>query len=336
GERLFVCTSNGVDEGHENLPAPEAPSFIALDRNTGAVLWTDNSPGEFILHGQWASPTYAILDGQPQVLFPGGDGWLYSFDPAGDGEGGSRLLWKFDGNPKRGRFNVSGRSTRNHMIAMASVYDGLVYIAMGEDPEHGEGAGDLWCIDPGGRGDVSEELVFNAADPETPIGRKRLLACVEEDGDFTRPNPASAVVWHRSGHDADGDQKINFEEQFHRSLGIPVIKDDILYTADFSGLFHCLDARTGRPHWTYDMLACCWGSPVLVDDKVYIGDEDGDVAVFRHSDVRHVAMPDGRPLVEIPLGTSINGSPIVANGVLYFATRTHLLAIAEVDSEDGQ
>jgi outer membrane protein assembly factor BamB len=74
---------------------------------------------------------------------------------------------------------------------------------------------------------------------------------------------------------------------------------------------------------------------VLVDDKVYIGDEDGDVAIFRHSDVRQVAMPDGRPLAEIDLGSAVYGSPIVANGVLYFATR-HLLAIAEADSEDGQ
>ena len=29
GEVLFVCTSNGLDESHRNLPAPDAPSFIA-------------------------------------------------------------------------------------------------------------------------------------------------------------------------------------------------------------------------------------------------------------------------------------------------------------------
>ena len=46
GDILFVNTRNGVDEAHINLPAPDAPSFIAMDKNTGKVLWTDNSPGE--------------------------------------------------------------------------------------------------------------------------------------------------------------------------------------------------------------------------------------------------------------------------------------------------
>ncbi len=56
GDMLFVSTSNGVDEAHINIPAPNAPSFIAMDKNTGKVLWTDNSPGTNILHGQWSSP----------------------------------------------------------------------------------------------------------------------------------------------------------------------------------------------------------------------------------------------------------------------------------------
>ena len=79
--RLFVVTSNGVDQSHVKIPAPDAPSFVALDKRTGSVLWTDHSPGRNIMHSQWGSPLYAVLGGVPQVIFPGGDGWLYSFDP---------------------------------------------------------------------------------------------------------------------------------------------------------------------------------------------------------------------------------------------------------------
>ena len=82
-DMLFVCTSNGVDNSHLNLPAVDAPSFIALDKATGRVLWTDNSPGANIMHGQWCSPTVAVLGGVPQVIFGGGDGWIYSFAPTG-------------------------------------------------------------------------------------------------------------------------------------------------------------------------------------------------------------------------------------------------------------
>jgi len=42
--RVYVKTSNGVDESHMNLPAPNAPSFVVLDRKTGETIWTDNSP----------------------------------------------------------------------------------------------------------------------------------------------------------------------------------------------------------------------------------------------------------------------------------------------------
>ena len=37
GDTLFVITSNGVDEDHINIPAPAAPSFLALDKKTGKM-----------------------------------------------------------------------------------------------------------------------------------------------------------------------------------------------------------------------------------------------------------------------------------------------------------
>ena len=148
GDVMFVNTSNGVDEGHVTLPQPKAPSFIAMNRDTGKILWSDGSPGANVLHGQWSSPTYGVFKGQAQVIFGAGDGWLYSFDPAGDGQGNSKLLWKFDCNPKESKYLLGGRATRNHLIATPVVYDGAIYIAVGEDPEHGEGVGHLWCIDP--------------------------------------------------------------------------------------------------------------------------------------------------------------------------------------------
>jgi outer membrane protein assembly factor BamB len=285
GDLLFVCTSNGVDFEHNYIPAVDAPSFFVMDKNTKRVLWTDKSPGANILHGQWSSPAYGVLGGVPQVLFAGGDGWLYSFAPEGDGKGGAKLLWKFDCNPKASFYTVSGRATRNHLIGTPVIYDGLVYVAVGEDPEHGAGVGHLWCIDPSKKldgSDVSPELAFNSADPNTPIPHKRLQAVVEAEGDFARANPNSAAVWHYAEYDQNGDGKIDFEETMHRTVGSVAIKDGILYIADFSGLFHCLDAKTGQVHWTYDMLSAAWGSPLIVDGKVYIGDEDGD---RRHRDL---------------------------------------------------
>src|SRR5262245_19968158 len=216
---------------------------------------------------------------------------------------------------------------------MLVIYDGLLYFGVVEDPEHGEGVGHLWCIDPtkflDGR-DVSPELAFNSKDPSKPIAPKRLQSVVEEEGDFTRPNPDSAVIWHYADQDTNGDGEIAFEETMHRSVGTVAIKDNILYIADFSGLFHCLDAKTGKVHCVYDMLAAAWGSPLIVDDKVYIGDEDGDVAIFRHSADPNVAMEDDAPYYgEIHMIKSLYSKPSVTDNVLYIANRTHLFAIEE-------
>jgi outer membrane protein assembly factor BamB len=338
GDLLFVCTSNGVDFEHNYIPAPQAPSFFVINKHTKDVLWSDASPGLNILHGQWSSPAYGELGGEPQVIFGGGDGWVYSFAPEGDGNGNAKLLWKFDANPKTSFYSLN-RATRNHIIGTPVIYEGLVYVAVGEDPEHGEGVGHLWCIDPTKRGDVSPELAFNSAAPDTPIAHKRLQAVVPEEGDFARANPNSAAVWHYSEVDLNGDGKIDFEETMHRTVGSAAIQDGILYIADFSGLFHCVDAKTGRRHWTYDMLSAAWGSPLVVDGKVYIGDEDGDVAIFRHSADPKVAMKkEGGDMVphygEINMGNSVYSTPIVADNVLYIANRTHLFAIAADGEKD--
>lgn len=321
GDVLFVGTGNGVDEAHINLPAPYAPSFIAVDKNTGKVLWTDNTPGPNVLHGQWSSPTYAVIGGQPQIIFGAGDGWVYGFDPNGDGHGKSNLLWKFDCNPKKAKYVLGGRSDRNHIIGTPVIYKGLVYVGVGEDPEHGEGVGHLWCIDPKKRGDVSPELVFNSTDPTKPIPHKRNQAAVEADGDFTRPNPNSAAVWHYEGHDQNGDGKLAFEESMHRTCGTVAIKDDILVIPDFSGLVHCLDAKTGECHWTHDLLSACWSSALIADDKIYIGNEDGKVTVFKLGPKKEI-------VGEIDMGSAVYSTPIVANGVLFISTKNQLFAIA--------
>ncbi|XZE54309.1 PQQ-binding-like beta-propeller repeat protein [Planctomycetaceae bacterium SH139] len=329
GDLLFVNTSNGLDETHINLPAPDAPSFICMDKNTGEVLWTNAAPGTNILHGQWSSPAVAELGGVPQALFAGGDGWLYSFRADRGTDGKPELLWKFDCNPKESKWILGGAGTRNNLIATPTIYDDLVYIAVGQDPEHGEGIGHLWCIDPTKRGDVSPQLAVKLVSGDRqPIEHKRIQAVEPEQGDAAIDNPNSAVVWHYSILDQNGDGEIDFEEEMHRSCGTCTIQDGLLYLADFSGLVHCLDAKgspDGKPivHFTYDMLAQSWGSALIADGKVYVGDEDGDVSVFE------LGAENNEPLEEINMGSSVYSTPVAANGTLYISTKDKLFAIAQ-------
>lgn len=151
GDLIFITTGNGVDEGHINVPAPQAPSFLAIHKKTGEVVWENADPGEDILHGTWSNASYGVVKGRPQVIMPGGDGWVYSFEPK-TGE----LLWKFNTNPEGSEWKLGGAGTKNNLIGMGVIHDDKVYIAVGQDPEHGEGPGNLWAIDATKSGDITK------------------------------------------------------------------------------------------------------------------------------------------------------------------------------------
>ena len=263
GDLVYVSTSNGHDESHVKVPAPAAPSLIAVNKKTGKLAWADRSPGDRILHGQWASPTVGRAGGVDQVILGQGDGWIRGFDAATGAK-----LWEFDTNPK----DAVWPKTRNEIVATAVLHDGIVYIANGQDPEQGEGVGHLYAIDATKRGDI------------TQTGR----------------------VWH---YDA-----------IRRSISTAAVKDGVVYYPDFSGFLHALDAKTGKALWVHDTFAAVWGSPLVAEGRIYLGDEDGDVAILQ-------AGREKKVLGEMSMGSSVYGAPVAAGGVLYVMTRDKLYAL---------
>ena len=265
GDLIFVSTSNGHDESHVNLPSPRTPSIIALNKNTGELVWQDNSVGERILHGQWSSAAVGEIGGVVQVVMGQGDGWVRGYK-ALTGE----KLWEFDSNPK----DAEWPHTRNNVISTPVINKDRVYIANGQDPEHGEGVGHFYCIDATQRGDITE----------------------------------SGRLWHY--------------DKIRRSISTAAIHDGLVYLPDFSGFFHCLDAETGEVKWVHDTFAAVWSSPLVVDGKIYLGDEDGDVVVMKPGDKEEV-------LAEMSMKSSVYSSAVPANGVLFIASRNQLFALAE-------
>ena len=63
GDRLWTSTSNGVDYGHVETPAPNAPCLIVLDKQTGKLLGEEASGlSRRIFHSNWSSPAYLKTD----------------------------------------------------------------------------------------------------------------------------------------------------------------------------------------------------------------------------------------------------------------------------------
>jgi outer membrane protein assembly factor BamB len=265
GDLIFVSTSNGQDESHVNIPSPRAPAIIAVNKTTGKLVWEDNSVHDKILHGQWSTPAVGTIGGVLQVVSGQGDGWVRGYEAQT-----GKKLWEFDTNPK----DAVWPRTRNELISTPVIHENVVYIGNGQDPEHGEGVGHFYAIDPTKRGDITK----------------------------------TGLLWQF--------------DKIRRSISTAAVAEGLVYISDFSGYLHCLDANTGQEYWNHDLLAAVWASPFLVDGRVYLGDEDGDVVVLAHG-------KEKKQLAEMNMGSAVYGTVVPANGVIFLNNRSQLFALAE-------
>ncbi len=252
GDYLYACTSNGIDDKHKIVPHPQAPSLIVLDKLTGKLAATDGELiGERMFHGHWSSPVATQIAGRTMILFGGGDGVLYAFEPLQPSAGNEKpqtlkRIWRYDCNPPDYRqkdgidIPYSGWQSKSpegpcEIIATPVVYNNRIYIAIGQSPIHGTGKGLLSCIDGA-------------------TGRK---------------------VW---------DSRI-----IGRSLSNAAIHEGLLYISDFTGRLHCFDTDTGEHYWQHEMEAGAWcASPAVVDGKVYASTERNVLWVLKAGKTKEV------------------------------------------------
>jgi outer membrane protein assembly factor BamB len=324
GDTLFVITSNGVDEEHINIPQPEAPSFLAIDKKDGKVKWSSNLPsielfearkknpnigygtlkdtGLILMHGQWANPVYAEPNGKPVIIFPGGDGWIRGFNPAN-----GALLWKFDCNPKSSFYVLGPKATRNDFVSTPVVWENKLYIGVGQDPEHLKGVGHLWCID------LVKAAEKGATNKDRDVSPWPDPAQNPKFDPKDPKNKDSALAWHFGGM----REKPKERERpyiFGRTMSTCCVHEGLVYAAEFDKTLHCLDARTGEKYWDHEMDADTWSSPYFVDGKVHLGNDFGQVLVFKHGKKKEL-------LNTIETNASyVRATPVAVNGVLYVMT----------------
>ncbi len=194
--KVFVPTCNGVDWTHTNIPAPDSPSFIMLNAEDGTLLGEqDHIASSRVLHCSWSSPNSLDVNGKKQIIFAAGDGWVYSMAPETEKKDDFDILkefWRYDANPPEYRKNSSGEPIKyveydgpSEIIATPTVADGLIYVPIGQDPEHGEGLGCLSCIDPKGSGDITGKAVWTFKGIERSISTPAVKDGLVYAADYT-------------------------------------------------------------------------------------------------------------------------------------------------------
>lgn len=244
GPYLYLNTGNGVDNTHQVIRSPDAPSLIVLEKTTGRVVARDvEMMGPRTVHATWSSPAMGTVDGKRLVFFGGGDGVCYAFealDPNAIPETIEPLnpVWRFDIDPTAPKENIHGylnnrEVSPSNIKGMPVFYGERVYVAGGGDIWWGKEQSWLKCIDAAGKGDI------------TSTGER----------------------WSYS--------------MAHHCCSTPAIADGLLFITDCAGLLHCLDVETGTPHWTHKLKREIWGSPLVADGKVYVGSHGGDFVILK-------------------------------------------------------
>jgi outer membrane protein assembly factor BamB len=253
GDVVYCATSNAADWSHITVPGANAPSIIAVNKQTGAVLWEDQlnlAKGSRpdcglqrrIFHGQWSSPSLGEVNGKKQLYFGGGDGCCYALDP----QTGKTLWWADCVLPAHkkndnGFIPYDSANGPSEINATPVLYKNRVYVANGQEPEgQRAGVGVLTCLDATKTGDTTN----------------------------------TGKLW--------------VYDKINRSNATVSISDGLLYVADFSGFVHCLDAETGAVKWVHDSGAHIWGSTLVADGKVYFGNESNESFVMQAGPVAKI------------------------------------------------
>jgi outer membrane protein assembly factor BamB len=296
GDFLYVNTGTGVDNTHRKIRTPDAPSLIVLNKNTGRLLARDRENiAPNIFHCTWSSPSMARIHGKDVIFFAAGDGILYAFEaltrfpPAGE-VATLKKIWQFDPDPDAPKSEVH-RYTSNRRDGPSNTYGMPVYY---DQRLYFTGGGDLWW----GKNEAWIKCI-NFFRPNT---RNRWPEAVRT-GDITD----SALVW-------------SYPLEKH-TMSTPSIVGDLVFVADNGRLLHCLNRKTGQPHWTHELRGEMWASPYIADGKVYLGSRRGDLCVFE-------ASPEKKLLATVEMGAPISATVTAANGTLFIATMSHLYAVS--------
>lgn len=132
GDYVYCGTGNGSSWGRQGMssrpfvPKPAAPSFVCVHKDTGELKWSSSLPGKDTVFA-WGSPL--ITSDKKTVIFPGGDGRLYGFEPST-----GKLQWRIDLNEKDStKWTRNLRGSRTFFFSTPLLHKGMLFSGTSQD-----------------------------------------------------------------------------------------------------------------------------------------------------------------------------------------------------------
>jgi outer membrane protein assembly factor BamB len=349
----------------EDEPA-QSWRVLAFDRRSGKLLWEQVAREGVPKTKRHPKSTHAnstpATDGEHVVAFFGSEG-LYCYDLSG------KLLWKRDfGVLDSAFFQAPGAQWG--FASSPIIYSGMVIV---QADVLGESFLQALSIDDGRtlwkttRSDVptwsTPNVVETEAGPQIVVnGWKHIggydartgkeIWKLEGGGDIPVPTPQAAhgLVFITNAH-GPGSPIFAVKEDARGAIApgadgtsadiawsipqggaymqTPLVVGDYLYSCRDNGVLSSFRAKTGEMLYRERLGSGSSGfsaSPVAADGKIYFTSEEGRVHVVK-------AGPAFELLAVNDLGEVAMATPAVSGGVLYFRTRSSLLAVGSSGSD---
>jgi outer membrane protein assembly factor BamB len=350
-DRIFVTTAYGG----------ERRTVLCFRRENGELLWEAEAPPPDTVEHLWSKNSYAtatpVTDGERvyalfgnagliAVDFDGNRLWHYSFGATSNyhGPGGSPLLYKDrvifyqDQGQTMGRRSAPGSREQQKGSFVAAIDSKTGQLLWETARQEGVGWGTPIAISAGDREEiiVSSQYAVRAYDPDTgrelwsargntmeviptPAVGHGLLFCPSG-----RAGPTLAIRPGGSG-DVTDTHIVWQSPRGSPFVPSPLVHGEYLYLVnDMTSVATCLDARTGKTVWQGRLGAArregFSASPLAVDGKVFFTNDDGETFVL-------AAGPEFRLLRVNRLGEQTLATPALVDGIWYFRTAGHLVAI---------
>ena len=267
GDMLVFSTGNGVTQDHKTHATPDLPCLVAVDKITGKPLaGDDENIGRTTFHGQWSSPMVATVAGKQQLVWGGGNGICYAFDPTpvpSTNKYGAtfKKIWSYDLNRGNAK-SYHSPGGPSEIIATPVCVNDKIYVSVGQDWTHSVGKGHVACIDAIQTGTIAEPL-WDYTDASYCVGTVAVadgLAYVADlKGSVHCIDAATGkAVWVFTG-----------AAPFHAS---PLIADGKIFVADSRGKFYIFaHGRTEKLLSTIDLHGEAGGAAIAANNTLFVG-----------------------------------------------------------------
>lgn len=361
GDFVYVCTGNGRYKYTKKPLYPLTPSLIAFHKKTGQLVARDDEQiGEQLWRGQWSSPSLAMVRGKPQILFATGNGLCYGFEPVDPKARVEPDKWTTAAlrGPIVYYIDVDGKDIEGltpaqyaekhhvlppdakpalplefrysiHMPASTPI-DSIPQARVPDVPILKK----VWsfdCLTPEFRnatfyvnGNKGDGKVHPCDIIATPVFyRDRVYVAIGGDPQHGSKNSRGRLVCIDATKTGDVTRRglVWSYGELNAAMTTVAIADGLLFIIDEAAVVHCLDADTGRKHWTYELKSdrsLLTSALVVADGKVFVG--KSILAASKNLKVLGT--------IEGSAATSCS-TPCVANGVLFTVLGKRLWAVCD-------